>query len=102
MLPLEKIFEQARQKRAHIVLAEGEDSRIATAAVLAVEQQLADITLLGDPVKIRSLIEIDSNDNDDACRLRIINPTVSERNAQYAEVLYVVRQIGRASCRERV
>lgn len=93
MLPLEKIFEQARQKRAHIVLAEGEDSRIATAAVLAVEQQLADITLLGDPVKIRSLIEIDSNDNaDNSCRLRIINPAVSERNAQYAEVLYAVRQ----------
>lgn len=92
MLPLEKIFEQARQKRTHIVLAEGEDMRVATAAMTAVEQQLADITLLGDPAKIKALLTSDYSNSGKACQLRIINPAVSEKNKHYAEVLFTARQ----------
>lgn len=87
MLPLEKIFEQARLKQAHIVLAEGEDPRIVTAAMAATSQQLAVITLLGDPLKIRPLLDKETSDN-----IQIINPATAERNAHYSEVLFDLRQ----------
>lgn len=86
MLPLEKIFEQARQRQAHIVLAEGEDTRIAAAAVAATRQGLAKITLLGDPSQIKPLI-----DGDNTHEINIIDPARSARNSDYATKLFEQR-----------
>lgn len=87
MLPLEKIFEQARQRQTHIVLAEGEDPRIAAAAIAATRQGLAKITLLGDPLQIKPLIE-----GGDANEISIIDPAHSGRNSDYAVKLFELRQ----------
>ncbi|MFK4825980.1 phosphate acetyltransferase [Paenochrobactrum sp. BZR 588] len=87
MQPLEKIFEQARQKQAHIVLAEGEDPRIIAAAAIAVEQELAHITLLGDSLKIKPFLNEGVVE-----KIQIIHPLTAERNAQYAKALFAMRK----------
>lgn len=46
MTPLEKIFEAARSRQAHIILPEGGDPRIRSAAAQAASEGLAKITLL--------------------------------------------------------
>lgn len=43
---LDRIFDAARARRAHIVLPEGDDSRVRDAAAIAVREGLAQITLL--------------------------------------------------------
>ncbi len=54
MEALQTIFDKARQSRRHIVLPEGDDVRIQMAARRVVDDGLADITLLGDPDRIRT------------------------------------------------
>lgn len=71
MLPLEKIFEKARSKPRHIVLAEGEDPRIIDAALRAEREAIARITLLGSESVISRQI--------DGSKIAIINPVVSAK-----------------------
>ena len=47
---------RAKEVKKHIVLPEGEDERILRAADFLVNQQIVDITLLGDREKIISEI----------------------------------------------
>lgn len=84
MLPLEKIFEKARSKPRHIVLAEGEDPRIIDAALRAEREAIARITLLGSESVISRQI--------DGSKIAIINPETSDKSADYAQKLYRLRQ----------
>ncbi|WP_036582264.1 phosphate acyltransferase, partial [Brucella anthropi] len=84
MLPLEKIFEKARSRPRHIVLAEGEDPRIIDAALRAEREAIARITLLGSESVISRQI--------DGSKIAIINPVVSGKSADYAQKLYRLRQ----------
>lgn len=52
MKPLDRIYETCRAAPRHILLPEGEDPRIQAAAVRAVADGLARITLLGDPARV--------------------------------------------------
>ncbi|HRO14890.1 MAG TPA: phosphate acetyltransferase [Paracoccus sp. (in: a-proteobacteria)] len=47
MKPLDRIFEAARARPAHVILPEGEDPRVRAAASIAAAQGLARITLMG-------------------------------------------------------
>ena len=81
MLPLEKIFEKARSRPRHIVLAEGEDPRIIDAALRAEREGIARITLLGS----ESVVGNGSS-------VAVIDPKTSDRSADYAHKLYQLRQ----------
>ena len=52
-----KMFSAARLNRQHIVLPEGDDIRIVTAAAELLARGLCDVTLLGDPVAVNKLAE---------------------------------------------
>ncbi len=77
MLPLEKIFEKARSRPRHIVLAEGEDPRIIDAALRAEREAIARVTLLGSESIIGSQI--------DGSKIAIIDPRTSGLSADYAQ-----------------
>ncbi len=81
MLPLEKIFEKARSRPRHIVLAEGEDPRIIDAALRAEREGIARITLLGS-----------ENVVGNGSSIAVIDPKTSDRSADYAHKLYQLRQ----------
>lgn len=84
MLPLEKIFEKARSNPRHIVLAEGEDPRVIDAALRAEREGIARITLLGSPDIMGRQIYGSS--------IEIIDPTRSDKSADYAHKLHRLRQ----------
>ncbi|KAB2710902.1 phosphate acetyltransferase [Ochrobactrum intermedium] len=81
MQPLEKIFEKARSRPRHIVLAEGEDPRIIDAALRAEREGIARITLLGS-----------ENVVGNGSSIAVIDPKTSDRSADYAHKLYQLRQ----------
>ncbi len=84
----EHIFKQARATRARIVLPEGHDIRVMQAAAEATEQNLAEITVLGNPDQIREAAIRQSLTLD---RVTVINPTTSPSCNQYAELLVMTR-----------
>ncbi len=49
-----QLIDDATRDRRHIVLPEGEDDRILRAADLLLRRGVADLTLLGDPVRINA------------------------------------------------
>ncbi|MDE3178973.1 MAG: phosphate acetyltransferase [Acidobacteriota bacterium] len=88
---LEKIKEEARNAPQHIVLFEGEDERVLAAAEAIEREDLAHLTLLGNPHRIHSILR--------TARLRlreaeIIDPETSPLLNDYADRLFV-RRAGR-------
>lgn len=56
MKPFDDLLARAQADPRHIVLAEGEDGRVAEAAARAVREGVARITLLGRPDRVRGLL----------------------------------------------
>jgi phosphate acetyltransferase len=89
MKALNNIFDRAKSNPKHIVLAEGEDPRIISAAVNCVAQSIASITLLGSRQRIAreakslnvSLIDIN-----------IVDPKTATNKAEYGQALYQLRK----------
>lgn len=86
-----QLLQQAKKFRARIVLPEAEDERILKAAARIISSRLADIVLLGNPDKIRSILKtagipLDLN------RLEIVNPVTDPLFAEYANSLYQLRK----------
>lgn len=69
----EQLKERARQNKKRIVLPEGNDPRVLEAAKVAIEEGIADITLLGDPASI------------DVPGAQVIDPRTSPDLERYAE-----------------
>ncbi len=84
MLPLEKIFGQARANPRHIVLAEGEDPRILDVAVRAKREGIARVTLLGSPEHIVPKL--------DGAAVDVIDPAASPDADRYARTLHELRR----------
>ncbi len=85
------LLKRAKTARKHIVLPEGNDDRIITAAARLVEQDIVDITLLGDrkniedkTVKLGLKLDFDT--------LNIINPISSEYYKDFSKTLYELRK----------
>lgn len=85
------LVKRAQQSKKHIVLPEGTDERILTAAARLVSMDLVEITLLGDPeniekklLKMGLIIDLE--------KINIIDPTKSERFQDYVETLYELRK----------
>jgi phosphate acetyltransferase len=78
---LNSIIDAARADPHHIVLSEGEDSRVLEGSVRAVREGIARVTLLGDTARIRkSLIALDA----DPRNFTIDNPSNSARVEEFA------------------
>lgn len=85
------LVQQAKSNKQHIVLPEGQDQRILKAAASLRRHDVVDITLLGNPNEIKSLIhslglvpELED--------VPIIDPVKSPNYEQYAETLMELRR----------
>lgn len=83
---LKSVREKAKSLKKTIVLAEGEESRIITAAVKIHAEGIANIILLGDPKIIESKCPDAKLDG-----IRIINPAEFDTKP-YAELLFELRK----------
>jgi phosphate acetyltransferase len=84
-----ELIRRAKANRQRIVLPEGSDERILRAAEILVLRQVADLTLLGNPDKIRRRIgELGLKLNG----IPIIDPVTSPDRDRYASVYYELRK----------
>jgi len=85
------LLKRAKKAKKHIVLPEGKDERILTAAVRLINQDIVHLTILGDIAKVKARIaKLDLNF--DISRLNIINPADSEFFEEYAQTYYELRK----------
>lgn len=82
---MEQVYSKAMLLNKHIVLAEGEELRIINAAKLISESKIAKITLIGS----REKIEAKAGELKD---VQIIDPSTSEKTADYINLLYELRK----------
>ena len=85
------LLKRVRKQRKHIVLPEGNDDRIITAAVRLIEMGIVDLTILGNRDKIENKIQrlglkVDLN------KIHIINPIESEYYRDFTNTLYEIRK----------
>ncbi|MEJ7830119.1 MAG: phosphate acetyltransferase [Segetibacter sp.] len=81
----------AKSQRKHIVLPEGNDDRILKAAARLINQDIVDLTLLGNPTDITAAAKrlgLSSNFS----KIRIINPANSEYYKDFVQTLYELRK----------
>jgi phosphate acetyltransferase len=83
------LVQRAKSNRQHIVLPEGEETRILQAAELLLLRQVCDITLLGNPIKIKNKISELGLKLDKA---NIIDPATSDHRKDYADTYYELRK----------
>lgn len=81
----------AKNDIKHIVLPEGNDDRVLKATSRLLDQEIVELTLLGDPSEIAASIKR-LGLNIDLNKLRIINPADSEYYQDYVETLYELRK----------
>jgi len=89
MKALNNIYKRAKAQPKHIVLAEGEDVRVLTAAVEAQVQGLAQISVLGDSDRISALAHTEGLDIQG---VRVINPERAVDAARYSQALFELRK----------
>ncbi|AZI70660.1 phosphate acetyltransferase [Cloacibacterium normanense] len=85
------LLSNAKKIQKHIVLPEGNDDRILTAASQIAEDKVAKITILGDPEKVKSRVA-QLGLNWDESRISIVDPHNSEFYEDYANTLYELRK----------
>jgi phosphate acetyltransferase len=89
MNPFDDLLKRARSDPRHIVLAEGEDSRVIEGAGRVVEEGIASVTLLGREEAIRDrAAEAGLAD----LPVTIIDPAVSEQTEHYARQIHALRK----------
>ncbi len=81
--------ERARQSIKTIVLPEGEEIRSLKAAEMALNEEYAKIVLLGNAEKIKAMAV---SEGVDITKAEIIDPEVSNKNAEYANAFYEMRK----------
>ncbi|MGC9333082.1 MAG: phosphate acetyltransferase [Anaerolineae bacterium] len=85
------LVQQARSDKRHIVLAEGNDERILTAAEFLLNRDIVDLTLLGDPPEVKEHIQR-LGLQIDVDRVPIVEPRQSPRFEEYAQTLFKLRE----------
>jgi phosphate acetyltransferase len=81
----------AKSQRKHIVLPEGNDDRILKAAARLINQDIVDLTVLGNPADITAAAKR-LGLNLDFSKIRIINPASSEYYKDFVQTLYELRK----------
>lgn len=83
------LVQRAKTDKQHIVLPEGDEPRILRAAELLMLRQVCDITLLGNPEKIKAKIaELGLKLE----KINIIDPSTSELRKDFAETYFELRK----------
>ncbi|HUC82068.1 MAG TPA: phosphate acetyltransferase, partial [Flavisolibacter sp.] len=86
-----QITKRAKSQRKHIVLPEGNDDRVLKAAARLLNQEIVDLTILGDPIQVAASIKrLALNINPQ--RLQVVNPVESPLFNEYVETLYELRK----------
>ncbi len=88
---LYSLIKKAKADKRHIVLPEGDDERILKAADELRKRDIVDLTLLGDPDRIKRLVQRSMLDVD-LRHLRIIDPRLSPKFEEYGATLYELRK----------
>jgi phosphate acetyltransferase len=86
-----QIVKRAKEQKKHIVLPEGDDDRILTAADMLVKQNIVNLTILG----MRENVEAAArrlNLSPEFFKIPVINPATSEKLEAYANTLYELRK----------
>lgn len=86
-----QLAKRAKSAIKHIVLPEGNDDRILTAAARLIKEEIVELTILGDPNEVISSIKR-LGLNIDMQRIRIVDPVHSDHFADYVETLYELRK----------
>lgn len=86
---IEQVHEKAKLSPRKVVLQEGEDLRVIEAAGQAVRRGIAEITLLGDPARIRAAAASASLSLD---KVNIVDMTVAPNLDDYAHTYYELRK----------
>jgi phosphate acetyltransferase len=84
-----KLIERAKADLRHVVLPEGEEERILRAAEILLRRGVADLTLLGDPDKIRNKSGMLGLSLDG---IQVIDPHTSEHRQNFARTYYDLRR----------
>lgn len=86
-----QLTQWAKRSKKHIVLAEGNDERILKAAARLINQEIVDITLLGDTADIKAIANrLDINLDFD--KVRIVNPAYDQHYDDYVNTLFELRK----------
>ncbi len=86
---IEQIHEKAKQGPKKVVLQEGEDVRVIEAAGKATKAGIAEVTILGDPAKIKAAAASASLPLD---KVNIVDMTAAPNLADYAHTYYELRK----------
>ena len=85
------LVKRARKHRKHIVLPEGNDDRILTAAARLLAMDVVDISIIGNKKQIESRV-VELGIVFDFSKVKIINPIESEHYEEYANTYYELRK----------
>lgn len=86
-----QLVKRAMSDRKHIVLPEGDDDRIITAASRLIKQGVVELTILGKKEEIKNAAER-LNLKLDFSKINIVDPKESSNFDKYAETLYELRK----------
>ncbi|MBK8088575.1 MAG: phosphate acetyltransferase [Chitinophagaceae bacterium] len=86
-----QLAKRAKTKIKHIVLPEGNEDRILKAAARLINQEIVELTLLGDAGEIAASIKR-LGLNLDLKRIHIIDPVLSDKFDDYVETLFELRK----------
>lgn len=87
---LQQMTDRARMRQRRVVLAEGTELRTLKAANRIIAEQIAPVTLIGNPAEIMALAE--KNDLASIAQATIVNPADPTIIAKYAPVLFELRK----------
>lgn len=86
-----QMINAAKKAQKHIVLPEGGDERVLTAASLLAKDEIVYMTILGNPTEVKERVkklQLHWDEN----RIKILNPADSPQFEQYVETLYELRK----------
>lgn len=87
---IDSIKQKARANKQHILLPEGEEPRTIRAAEIIRREELADVTLFGDPEKIAAMA---ADMGVDIAGIPVINPIAHEKYEEYCDRFYEMRKL---------
>ena len=87
---LEQMYARAKANRQRIVLPEGDEPRTLEAANIILEQELANLILIGDPAVIRKMAEEKGYKHIN--KATIFDPKNDPKTKDYAALLYELRK----------
>ena len=89
MKVLNNIIAKAKTALAHIVLCEAEDERVLKAAARVIEDKLALVTLVGDPVR---MLQVATRSGISLEGINLVDPRISPLTSEFADSYFSMRK----------